>query len=55
MSDLKESGGLEQDSDYIMLLHRPYVNSKDEKENSCIRLGPYGAFVNCDTTDKCYG
>lgn len=34
MSDLKESGGLEQDSDYIMLLHRPYVNSKDEKETS---------------------
>ena len=32
MSDLKESGGLEQDSDYILLLHRPYVNSKgDEK------------------------
>lgn len=32
MSDLKESGGLEQDSDYIMLLHRPYVIDKtDEK------------------------
>lgn len=28
MSDLKESGGLEQDSDYIMLLDRPYVNDK---------------------------
>lgn len=28
MSDLKESGGLEQDSDYIILLHRPYVNDK---------------------------
>jgi replicative DNA helicase len=29
MSDLKESGGLEQDSDYIILLHRPYVNDKE--------------------------
>lgn len=28
MSDLKESGGLEQDSDYIMLLYREYVNDK---------------------------
>lgn len=28
MSDLKESGGLEQDSDYVILLHRPYVNDK---------------------------
>lgn len=29
MSDLKESGGLEQDGDYIVLLHRPYVLKKD--------------------------
>lgn len=29
MSDLKESGGLEQDGDYIALLHRPYVLKKD--------------------------
>lgn len=28
MSDLKESGGLEQDSDYIILLHRGYVTDK---------------------------
>ena len=28
MSDLKESGGLEQDSDYILLLYREYVNDK---------------------------
>lgn len=32
MSDLKESGGLEQDSDYIMLLHRPYVQDKANAE-----------------------
>ena len=30
MSDLKESGGLEQDGDYIALLHRPYVLNKKE-------------------------
>ena len=30
MSDLKESGGLEQDGDYIALLHRPYVLNKGE-------------------------
>ena len=28
MSDLKESGGLEQDSDYVILLYREYVNDK---------------------------
>lgn len=28
MSDLKESGALEQDNDYIMILHRPYVQNK---------------------------
>ena len=32
MSDLKESGGLEQDGDYIALLHRPYVLNKNEGE-----------------------
>ena len=32
MCDLKESGGLEQDSDYVILLHRPYVNDKSNKE-----------------------
>ena len=28
MSDLKESGGLEQDSDYVILLYREFVNNK---------------------------
>lgn len=32
MSALKESGGLEQDSDYIFLLKRPYVIDKSNKE-----------------------
>ena len=31
MSDLKESGGLEQDSDYVILLHRPFVNDKSNE------------------------
>ncbi|MGN0557873.1 MAG: DnaB-like helicase C-terminal domain-containing protein [Acutalibacteraceae bacterium] len=30
MSALKESGGLEQDSDYVLLLHRDYVNDKSK-------------------------
>lgn len=32
MSALKESGGLEQDSDYIVLIERPYVLDKSDKE-----------------------
>ncbi len=32
MSDLKESGGLEQDGDYIALMHRPYVLNKADPE-----------------------
>lgn len=30
MSDLKESSGLEQDGDYIFLLHRPYTENKQD-------------------------
>ena len=30
MSDLKESGALEADGDYIMLIHRPYVLIKND-------------------------
>ena len=32
MSDLKESGGLEQDGDYVIILHRPFVNDKSEQD-----------------------
>lgn len=32
MSDLKESGALEQDGDYILLLHRPFVLCKDNPD-----------------------
>lgn len=31
MADLKESGNLEADGDYVLLLHRPYVQDKTEK------------------------
>lgn len=34
MSALKESGGLEQDSDYVLLLHRDYVNDKSKNAKS---------------------
>lgn len=37
MSDLKESGALEQDSDYIILIYREYVN---DKSNSAIKPEP---------------
>ena len=38
MSSLKESGGLEQDGDYIMLLYRPYVHDKEAPENAAYVL-----------------
>lgn len=34
MSDLKESGNLEADGDYIMMLFRPYVYNKDSNKYS---------------------
>lgn len=34
MSDLKESGALEEDGDYIAILHRPYVLDKTDKSHS---------------------
>ncbi|MBQ1777653.1 MAG: DnaB-like helicase C-terminal domain-containing protein [Acidaminococcaceae bacterium] len=43
MSDLKESGGLEQDSDYVLLLHRPYVQDKTNSEHR-----PEDTTVICD-------
>ena len=42
MSDLKESGGLEQDSDYIILLYREYVNCKEAQ------ISPKAATVTLD-------
>ena len=31
MNDLKESGGIENDADYVCILHRPYVLNKHDK------------------------
>lgn len=36
MADLKESGALEADGDYVMLLHRPYVIDKKGDPQECI-------------------
>ena len=32
MSSLKEAGGLEADGDYILMLHRPYVQNKNDPD-----------------------
>ena len=34
MSSLKEAGGLEADGDYILMLHRPYVQNKNNPDIS---------------------
>ena len=34
MSDLKESGALEEDGDYIAILHRPYVLDKEDMSHT---------------------
>lgn len=36
MSDLKESGALEQDADYVIILHRPYVQDKSQTAEDTI-------------------
>ena len=40
MADLKESGGLEQDGDYIFLLYRPYAQDKIGKDENGNRYKP---------------
>lgn len=48
MADLRESGSLEQDSDTVMMLHRPERNNPGEREGevdviiSKQRNGPVG-------------
>ena len=45
MSDLKESSNLEQDADYVVMLHRPHVQSKDcppEEAVAIIEKNRYG-------------
>lgn len=40
MADLKESGGLEQDGDYIFLLYRPFAQDKFGKDENGNRFNP---------------
>ena len=40
MADLKESGGLEQDGDYIFLLYRPFAQDKVGKDENGNRFKP---------------
>ena len=41
MNDLKESSGLEQDGDYIIMLYRPYVQDKSFTEAGGYKYKPY--------------
>lgn len=36
MSDLKESGALEQDADYVIIIHRPFVQDKSQNAEDTI-------------------
>ena len=52
MSDLKESGALEEDGDYIVLLHRPYVLDKtcDEPPEKTVVILDKNKFGACAAT-----
>ena len=53
MSDLKESGALEEDGDYIVLLHRPYVLDKtcnEPPENTIVILDK-NKFGSCNVSN----
>ena len=51
MADLRESGALEQDGDYIVMLHRPYVADKRENPNKTKVLLDKNKFGGTGLTD----
>lgn len=51
MSDLKESGDLEANGDYILLLHRPYVADKKADPHEAYILLDKNKYGECGTDD----
>lgn len=48
MQDLKESGSIEQQCDYIMLMHRPYVLDKGARDSEGNSISPKQTFLILD-------
>ena len=54
MSDLKESSNLEQDADYIIMLHRPHVQSKDCPPEEAVAVIEKNRYGRTGCVDLCF-